>query len=960
MGITATAAANAAKNQAKEANAKLDEINVRGDVYRTEQVSLAAGQAVSSISNFDKFISLHSLGNGNMRKPKFYNNGLKLIGHSGGYVLKSYTLSTAYDVTTAVEDYNHLDLRGRIGNIVRDFDLDDTGTYLYVLDNSSDLSIFDLQSAFVFKDAVKQSTVFDVSGTQMDNMTIKPDGTGGLLSEQSTIVMLTLPTPNSLVGASLTNATNLPETGMADQNDECVVSKDGLKVYRLDDSTASSGYARVLEHDLPTAWSTIGITQANELILNNVGPIEKCHNIAVSHNGDRLICGFYCAYFTLTLPSAYDSSSALYGGGRLLEHFYATNLQQVGASQDGTKILLGGNLDNHRLVARFTLSEPWNMETAVADQVAGLPNASATPAYVTGEGSQFNYLDYHDGGTKLVTKHSNILKISVMTTPYDLDTLVDTFTPNNIDMNSQLGFSFNSNGFWMSEAGDVVIGTRGSPNNAVFKCDLTTPFDFTNRSNVITNTSNFNFAMDCITVNSNGSALMVENSTNQSIYLFTMTSYNVGGTGSQSATYSMQYGDSQYPFNGSSQLTSLKWKGNDAYLFGVDSRIKGVYKLLADNNSINDYQGDLLCPPYEVITAGNSEHIEFTASGLKMYHMYSSGRVDQFNLTNAYDLEKMKRAYRRNVFYNNSNGSAFTGNAFTFLKSYLNASWRTHFYSSSGSTVYVCQDILGDNAQNAEPDLSGKFRYQSQQGISGFSTIYSMFNYGFDKILMCDSSNRSAIATITGSGSNINSTLFDGPITHSSISSVRANQFTPSGDAMFLMVDGETLRKFPITGTAFDLVSGAMDDQDEEEIITYNLPASAGDGTPLFKISPNGDTLLIHVYGSVYSFKLVTPFSLQPSDKIFEVLGKGTIKNVKVKRADYNGQNSAALGLEAIIDGGEKRLFFSNLFFGESGSEALKEPLDIAGYEPAFDTSFEIHSTRNTKLSLEVTYREES
>lgn len=173
----------------------------------------------------------------------FNNDGTKFYicdGATGGNIVYQYSMSTAFDITTA--SYSNLSKNvSSAGATPRDIHFKPDGTKLYVLGNNSRVIYqYSLSTAYDISTASYDNVSFSVSGqtSNVSGLTFSPDGSTVLISDAGTakIYKYTLSTPWLISSAS-----SVSNFSVASQNTSpsgLLFNSLGTKMYVLKNDTA--------------------------------------------------------------------------------------------------------------------------------------------------------------------------------------------------------------------------------------------------------------------------------------------------------------------------------------------------------------------------------------------------------------------------------------------------------------------------------------------------------------------------------------------------------------------------------------------------------------------------------------------------------------------------------------------------------------------------------------------------
>jgi sugar lactone lactonase YvrE len=294
---------------------------------------------------------------------RFKSDGTKMyiIGQTNRTVYP-YSLSTAWDISTAVYDNNWGP--GGMTNPTGLF-FGNNGTKLYVIETSSD-TIWEYNLGVAWNVTTQVSFV-RVSSTITDatpnSLFFSSDGTKLTVLGNSGAVLLyyTLSTAwdvstMSLSGSFRVDHLGTPVTGLA-------YKTDGTEIYVL---SQASGNNRVYQMPLNTAWNPLTIKGRYGVRSQVADP----RAIFFKPDGTAMyITGPSAAVHEYSLSSAWEITSASYvraspslGEGTPTGLWFDNNSYDVYPPTDGTKMYIIGQANDS--VREFNLSIPWNVSTA--------------------------------------------------------------------------------------------------------------------------------------------------------------------------------------------------------------------------------------------------------------------------------------------------------------------------------------------------------------------------------------------------------------------------------------------------------------------------------------------------------------------------------------------------------------------------------------------------------------------
>ncbi len=314
------------------------------------------------------------------------SDGLKLyVAGTTGVKVYSYTMSTAFDLSTATTDASDdLDVtEGGVaapGSIV----MNEAGTRLYILGTTNVIVyLFHLGTPFDLSSALYAGSQHDLDVSNEDasprGLTISPDGAkayvSGIVSDKVQtytigvafnamgIAAHDLPTAGGTVKAQYGRVLSLDVSGLTPVG--LTISEDGLQVYVL----GNIGSDTVYQYTLAVAYdlSTATYQSVNDLDVSGQDPSMK--DIAISFDGTVLFVLGDTAAATVhayDLSTPYDLSSAVYNAtDDLSVAAEDTAPQGIDISSDGLKLVMVGTTTPAAYF--YTLSVANDLSTATND-----------------------------------------------------------------------------------------------------------------------------------------------------------------------------------------------------------------------------------------------------------------------------------------------------------------------------------------------------------------------------------------------------------------------------------------------------------------------------------------------------------------------------------------------------------------------------------------------------------------
>lgn len=400
------------------------------------QYSLSTVYDVSTAS-YDSVSFSVSSEDANPRGLEFNGSGTRLL--IVGSVTDSvyqYTLSTAYDITTASYDSISLDVSSQDATPLG-LTFNTNGTKMYIIGTSSD-SIYqystalntaslDLSTGSVFEitptsdievqlsnpassgtssgatllldggvaasydiaNAAYDSKSFDVGSqdTTPIGIHISTDGTKMFIigNATDTVYEYNLSTPYDMSSASY-NSVSLSVTSQASSPKGITFKSDGTKMYVLNTADA-------YQYALSTAWD-LSTASYESKTLTISGQSSNARGIQLSNDGTSLFVGSIAStdgVFQYTLSTAFDISTGSYASKFLNVISQASEMSDFDFNSDGTKVFVVDYDDND--VHQYSLSTAFDISTATYDSIVFNPSE--------GGASSCRGMTFADSGNKL-------------------------------------------------------------------------------------------------------------------------------------------------------------------------------------------------------------------------------------------------------------------------------------------------------------------------------------------------------------------------------------------------------------------------------------------------------------------------------------------------------------------------------------------------------------------------------
>lgn len=393
--------------------------------------------------------------NTNPRGPRFNSDGTKMyVVNVASDDLHQYSLSTAYDVSTATYDTVSFDLETN-ADVPLGFVFNNDGTKLYVASNIEDAIVeYTLTTGFDLSTA-SHSYDFDVSNEDAtpNDVVFNSDGTVMFVLGGNTedVFKYSLTTAYDLSTASYTGTRSLLNLvnaqGLAFNND-------GSRMFIADNETNN-----IFSFNTEVAFETVDLSTGNYFshtltadtayIISNAGDVQS---------------------FQLEVTgaaAAYDLSSTSYDNKSYSVNAQETIPNAIAFKPDGTKMYISGSAGD--TIDQYSLSTAWDVSTASFDSVSlGVNSQDNNPwgLFFKSDGTRMFMLGYGSDG---VYQYS-------LSTAWDLSTA--SYDSVSLSVNSQSttpkGLAFKSDGT------SLFIGD--SVGNNVYQYTLTTAWDLSTAS----------------------------------------------------------------------------------------------------------------------------------------------------------------------------------------------------------------------------------------------------------------------------------------------------------------------------------------------------------------------------------------------------------------------------------------------------------------------------------------------
>ena len=440
----------------------------------------------------------------------FKPDGTKMymLGDTGNDV-NQYTLSTAWDISTASFDSVVFSVASQEAGPY-DLQFKSDGTKMYVSGSTNKVYQYTLSTAWDVSTASYDSSFADVSstGTSIQSTTFNADGTSLFVSYTSTqgvIYEYTLSTAWDVSTASYASVSFTPSESITGAVVGLTFGDSGSKMYLMDygtdliyqystvqntatlDLSTGSVFELTPTSDIQVSLSNpaaSGTVSGATLLLDGVATstydianaIDDSTSVVISqgdirsitmgNSGTKLYIGSATgnSVYQYSLSTAYDATTATYDSVSYSHSSQATNFQGLAFKSDGTK-MYGASIGT---VYQYSLSTPWAINTASYDTV-NFSSSTGTifELVIKPDGTKFYLLD--SSGTLDVRQYTMSTAWNMSTASYDSVSFVVSSQDTD-----PTGLAFSADGTKMFVAGNT--------NNAVYQYSLSTPWDLSTAS----------------------------------------------------------------------------------------------------------------------------------------------------------------------------------------------------------------------------------------------------------------------------------------------------------------------------------------------------------------------------------------------------------------------------------------------------------------------------------------------
>lgn len=395
---------------------------------------------------------------GNLQGVAFKSDGTKMyLVAQTGYTIHQYSLSTAWDVTTASAD----SVTFAAGTAKVGMWFNPTGTLLWMANlNPDEVIEYNLSTAWDISTATASGTTFDVSGQdgQIHSVAVKTDGTKMYVvgNDNNRVFQYSISTSITTGTFDLSTGSYFTDTPSADV--EYTFSNAGdVQAFQLEVTGNNAGFdiSSASYESKTFSFSSQDIVPRQIYIRDN-----GLDMYMVGANNDNV--------FQYTLSTAWDISTASYASKTFSVSSEENNPSGISFKSDGTKMYISGATGDD--ISQYSLSTAWDITTASFD------NVTAGSGQDTGVSGVFFKYD----GTKFYMMGQADTDINEfnMSTAWDISTA--SFNQKSSSISSYEGAPWNL--YFSTDGTKVfVIGTTGDEVN---EFSLSTAWDISTLSHV--------------------------------------------------------------------------------------------------------------------------------------------------------------------------------------------------------------------------------------------------------------------------------------------------------------------------------------------------------------------------------------------------------------------------------------------------------------------------------------------
>ena len=372
------------------------------------QYTLSTAYDISTTS-YDSVSFSVSSQDTNVRSLFFNSDGTKLyVLGSGNDSVYQYTLSTAYDLSTASYDSVSFNISGQTGSPTSGI-FNDDGTKFYLSGSVTAVSFifqYTLSTAYDMStasyDSVSTATMTS-SNMGVENFTVSAGYTKLHTVRSNSAYYFTLSTASDLTTTTLVSS--FAFSAQASNIKGILFNSDGTKCYVLDSSTVDSVY----QYSLSTAYD-VSTASYDSVSLNVTAQADYPSDMRFNGDGTKLYVMSLAVIYVYSLSTAYDLSTASYTSVSFSMAAQSGTMQSFTFSADGTR-LFGVTYTGTNTIYQYSLSTAYDLSTAVYASISYSALADTVKLGAT------NGLQFVDNGARLYLGSSSYRTIYSYSTP---------------------------------------------------------------------------------------------------------------------------------------------------------------------------------------------------------------------------------------------------------------------------------------------------------------------------------------------------------------------------------------------------------------------------------------------------------------------------------------------------------------------------------------------------------------
>lgn len=830
----------------------------------TASYSLSTGDASLNVSARDT----------TMQDVVFGNNGLELymIGSAGDSVYQ-YTLSTAYDLSTAT--YTRAFSIGAYDNVPTGVQFSADGTKMYIVGQlNAVVWQFNLSTAWNISTAThtgSTATYVSVAGQDatMQDFTFSADGTKMYAVGQGSgrVYQYNLGTAFTINTAVYSNYLSVLSQDYIPVG--IGFSSDGTKMYMMGNATR-----RVYQYALSTAWDiTTATYNAGTLTSLNIAGIETSvdglcmdptgsyafivgsssgavkrldlstawdittgtatqtvavsgtigtpTDLFISSDGLNMFVLSTTTIFKYTMSTAWDLTTATYTGSSLAINAVESAPTSLTFKSDGTKMYFSGTTTD--ALYQYNLSTAWDLSSAVRETV-----------YVHGGGNTYGTW-FDSTGTRMYICGTSSLDVAQYTliTPWDISTayLVRRLYIGGIDT-APMGVWVKPDGAKIYVAGDTYDKITQITLGSAWEVDTA---DLGKCFNVLQQESN----PLSLAIKPDGTKMYVHGSGLDAVLEYDMTTaYDVTTATFTGSTLVVGAG-----------VTGICLNSDGTRLFTVDSTLDRITRYSL-STAWRVATGTAYARTFYVgLQEATGSGIALNSTGTKVFVLgYSSDRVWEYSMSTAYDLATIDRGQRYEAY------------DYETLPTGV-------FFSSTGLKMFVV-GATGTAAEINEFTLSTAWdvstaAYTRVLSLATYETAPSAVTFKTDgtRMFILGQGNRTILQYTLSTAFAINTTTLNATVYVGDLENTPSGiTFSADGTKMFLLGPTNDILYRYTLGTAWDVTTATIGDNKNvliQDTVVQSVAFST-DGTKMYVVGSTNDRVYQYALSTAWNVKTAT------------------------------------------------------------------------------------------------------